>query len=207
MYIGGLLFYLIRSNVLQGGFIMINLYKKYFHNQRGASILKIDYNLTEEDYLNFNLYHAKNSKTVAKSLLIQRFLSPIIFLIAAFIFSWIDDVSLVGSLITFSIIGILWIVYYPKYFYRLIIRNSKKMFKEGKNDGLLGEHCMMLSDEGIVDANPNGETKVKWAGIKRFEEDDKYLYIYNSAVSAYIIPKRALTNVVDVQSYVKAKLI
>ena len=169
--------------------------------------MEIDYNLTEEDYLSFNVFHAKSSKTVAKSLVLQRFLSPIIFLIAGFMFAWIGDGSLIVSLIIFSIMGILWIVYYPKYFYGLITKNSRKMLKEGKNDGLLGDRCMILSDEGIVDSSSNGETKVKWAGIKKIEEDDNYFYIYNSAFTAYILPKQSLTNIVDARDYLKTKLL
>ena len=169
--------------------------------------MEIDYKLTEEDYLNFNLFHAKSSNTIAKSLALQRFLLPIIFLIAAFMFAWIGEGSLVGSLIIFSIMGILWIVYYPKYFYGFMTKNSKKMLEEGNNDGLLGDRCMILSDEGIVNSSSNGETKVKWAGIKKIEEYDNYFYIYNSAFTAYILQKQSLTNIVDARNYFKTKLL
>ena len=40
------------------------------------------------------------------------------------------------------------------------------MIKEGKNDGLLGEHHMILSEEGIIEFTVNGETKVNWARNK-----------------------------------------
>ncbi|WP_226668184.1 YcxB family protein [Metabacillus litoralis] len=66
--------------------------------------------------------------------------------------------------------------------------------KEGKNEGLLGDHVMLLSDEEIVDITSTGETKVKWVGIKSFKEDSSYFYLYNSSVSSYIIPKRNLPN-------------
>ncbi|MCZ2256932.1 YcxB family protein [Sporosarcina sp. G11-34] len=167
--------------------------------------MKIDYSLTEEDYLEFNLFHAKNSEAVSKSLMLQRFLSPIVFIIAAFTFSWVGDISLLASLIGFSFISILWIVYYPKYFYYLLMKNSKKLLKEGKNDGLIGERYMTLSEQGIIDVSSNGETKVNWAGIKSIQEDTNHYYLYNSAVSAYIIPKRALQNLEETRSYLKSK--
>jgi len=165
--------------------------------------LKIDYSLTEEDYLAFNLFHAKNSKAVSKSLMLQRFLSPIVFITAAFTFSWIGDVSLTASLIGFSFISILWIVYYPKYFYYLLTKNSKKMLQEGKNDGLLGDRYMTLSKEGITDVSSSGETKANWSGIKSIQEDDSRFYLYNSALSAYIIPKKSLQNVEETRDYLK----
>jgi len=154
--------------------------------------MEIKYNLTEEDYIHFNLFHIKNSKTAIRSLNIQRFIGPIIFIISAFVFSKIGDVPFLGLFITFLVMSILWIFLYPKYFYSHVIRHVKKMIKEGKNDGLLGEHKMMLTEEGIIDTTANGETKVNWSGIESYKEDNDYFYLYNSSVSAYILPKRKL---------------
>lgn len=156
--------------------------------------MKIYYELTEEDYLHFNLFHVKQSKAAIKSLNIQRFLMPVFVIIVAFIFSGIGDMPLVFPLIIFGLISILWIVFYPKYFYYLIMRQSKKMLKEGKNDGLLGEQQMTLSEDGIVYL-ANGESQVKWPGIKKVVEDSDFFYLYNSSISAYILPKRALLNI------------
>ena len=43
--------------------------------------MNINYNLTEEDYLNFNMFHVKNSKAVKRALNMQRFITPIIFIV------------------------------------------------------------------------------------------------------------------------------
>ena len=168
--------------------------------------MEINYHLTEEDYLNFNMFHIKNSKTAIRSLQMQRIIGPLIFLISSYVFSRIGDVPFVGLFITFSILSILWFIFYPKYFYNHVIRHVKKMIKEGKNDGLLGDHRMLITDEGIVDSTTNGETKVTWSGIKEFKEDENNLYLYNSSVSAYILPKRELNNVDDVKSLFKSKI-
>ena len=37
--------------------------------------MEINYNLTEEDYLNFNMFHVKNSKAVKRTLNMQRFIT------------------------------------------------------------------------------------------------------------------------------------
>ena len=168
--------------------------------------MEIKYNLTEEDYLNFNMYHIKNSKTGKKALNLQRFSSPIIFLIFSYVFSIISDIPLLISFSTFLVMGILWIIFYPKHYYRHIIRNTKKFIKEGKNDGLLGDHTMTMTDEGIVDISSNRETKVSWSGIDRFKEDNENLYLYNSSLSAYILPKRELDNAEEVKRFIKSKI-
>lgn len=174
---------------------------------KGDLILKIHYELTEEDYLHFNLFHVKQSKTAIKSLKIQRFITPVFFIIAAFIFSGIGDMPVVFPLIIFGLISIVWLIFYPKYFYSLVMRQSKKMLKEGKNDGLLGQQQMVLSEEGIVYLTSNGESQVKWTGIKKIVEDSDFFYLYNSSVSAYILPKRALSSVKEAEDYFSSKLV
>ena len=168
--------------------------------------MEIYYNLTEEDYINFNLYHIKNSKTGKRALVLQRFLTPLFFIIISYIYSLISDMSFLPLFITFLVTSILWVIFYPKYFYRLIARNAKKMMKEGKNDGLLGNHQLKLTEEGLVDTSSNKETKVTWSGITSFKEDDGYFLLYNSSVSAYILPKREIDHVDEVRQYVQSNL-
>ncbi|PAQ15594.1 YcxB family protein [Bacillus sp. FJAT-42315] len=168
--------------------------------------MEINYNLTEEDYLKFNMFHVKNSKAVKRVLNMQRFLTPILFIIVSFVLSKVGSVPFLGVFITFLVISILWIIFYPRYFYFYVIRNTKKMIKEGTNEGLLGEHHMVLSEEGIIDSTSNGETKVTWSGIKTISEDKHNIYLYNSSVSAYILPKREVDDVEEIKTYLKSKV-
>ncbi|WP_100333962.1 YcxB family protein [Bacillus alkalisoli] len=154
--------------------------------------MDIRYNLTEDDFLHFNLFHLQNSQTAKKSLMLQRFVSPLFFLGFSYVFSVILDVPFLAMFIPFFILSIVWILFYPKYFYSHVIRNVKKMIKEGKNEGLLGNHVFSLNEDGFSEETSSGETKVKWSGVNEFKEDDKFFYIYNSSVSAYILPKETL---------------
>lgn len=174
--------------------------------ERWGIPMEISYNLTEEDYLHFNMFHVKNSKVVKRALNIQRFFVPIIFIIASIVLSKLGDMPFFGLFITFLVVSILWVIFYPKYFYSYVIRNTKKMINEGKNDGLLGEHHMILSEEGIADSTSHGETKVNWSGIQTLSEDEHYIYLYNSSVSAYILPKRKLDDAWELMSYLKLKV-
>ncbi len=166
--------------------------------------MEINYKLTEEDYLKFNLFHIKNSKTAIKALNMQRFLPPIFFIILSYILSTVGNTSLPVILTASPILSILWIIFYPKYFYNYVIRNTKKMIREGKNDGLLGEHQLIMTKEGIEDSTTYGETKVSWSGLKNFEEDNYNFYLYNSSLSAYVIPKRELSNAEAMRNYLNS---
>lgn len=163
--------------------------------------MEINYILTEDDYLNFNLFHTKHSKVVKKSLLIQRLMGPVIFIAFSYLFSIFADLPFIGLFVTFSIISVLWYIFYPAYFYKLIIRNVKKAMNEGDNGGLLGKRQMILNEEGIIDVNSSSKTESNWQAIKDIKEDENNFFLYNSAVSAYIIPKRDLKQIDELRSY------
>lgn len=168
--------------------------------------MEIKYNLTEDDYVYFNMYHIKHSKTAMKMLNLQRYLTPVFFIIVSILLSQISEIPFLLSFSVFSVIGVLWFIYYPKYYEHFLVKQVKKMFHEGKNDGLLGEHFLILKEEGLVETTSNGETRADWASIENFKEDKDYFFLYNSSISAYIIPKRSIEKLDDVRNIIQANL-
>ena len=153
---------------------------------------EFSYELKEQQYVAFNLYHSKHSQTVKRSLAIQRFVVPIVYLMMPFVMGPIFDWSIWGLMIPFVMFAILWIVFFPPYFYWNIKRISRKMIREGKNEGLLGVHKLLIDSQGIREVTKNGEAQVHWSGIEKYGEDADNLYLYNSAMSALIVPKQAV---------------
>ncbi|NRD77664.1 YcxB family protein [Bacillus sp. BRMEA1] len=168
--------------------------------------MELTYLLSEEDYYHFNLFHLKHSKAVARILTLQRLIGPVIFLIFAFIFTKATNNSLFGVVVTFLVLSILWVIFYPKYFYATVKRRLKKAFSSGKNAGLIGKHHLLLTDDGLTEWTGVGEMKFKWSGIEECKEDSDYFYLYNSAVSALIIPKRDLPNPKEFRAYLLTKI-
>ncbi|MGK7378201.1 YcxB family protein [Planococcus sp. 1R117A] len=168
--------------------------------------MQIEFNLTEEDYLSFNLQHVKHSKTATRSLRLQQILVPVIYIFLAYIFSVIVNTPFLFFLIPFLIISMVWIIFYPKFFYSSVMRNVKKMLREGKAGGIIGKYTMTLSDEGIIQTSTTEEKKASWPAILSLQEDEERFYLYNSAMSAYIIPKRALKNSNETREWIQGRL-
>lgn len=169
--------------------------------------MEIEYDLTEQDVIAFNLYHVKHSKVGKSSLQWQRYISPLIFLLFAYLLSIFTDFPAGPLIVTFGLISVIWIIYYPKYFYFHIKRQVSKMLKKGKSDGLVGKHSMKMNKAGITDKTTVEETKVQWTGVHLLLEDAEYFYIYTGAVSAYIIPKRDVYSVEGLKTYVQKRII
>lgn len=168
--------------------------------------MEIQYNITEEAYLEFNVYHAKNSKTVMKSLTIQRVALPLIYLLMAVVLSFLLDMPFLFLFIPFLVIGILWAIFYPAYFYRHVRRTAKKMVREGKSDGMLGRRTMIFTEEGLREISSTGEKTQSWSGIEKVGEDDSNFYLFNSAMSAYIVSKQNIVDVEGVRSFLFSKI-
>lgn len=168
--------------------------------------MEINYDVTEEAFVEFNLFHAKNSKAIMKSMSIQRFLVPIMYLLIAVIFSSIMDIPVLFMVTPFLILSILWIILFPTYFNRQIKRTAKKMIREGKNEGILGKHTMIFTEQGLREIGPRGETSVSWAGIEKVQEDQSNIYLYNSGATAFIVPKKELDDIEGVRNFLHSKI-
>ena len=80
------------------------------------------------------------------------------------------------------------------------------MMREGKNESVIGPHTMIFTDKGLREISPKGEMSVSWSGIESFGEDPSGFYLYNSGMSALIIPKKELGNSKEVSDFLKDKI-
>jgi len=154
--------------------------------------LRIDYELTTDDLLDFNMYHANHSETVKKALTLQRLMGPVLFMIILVFLTILKVEPLLTFYLPFFIImSILWVIFYPKYFRKHIQRYSKKMLTEGKSKGITGKHTLTLTDNELIESNESRETKTKWASVQDIVRSDTLMIIYTSAMGGYIIPLRS----------------
>jgi hypothetical protein len=156
--------------------------------------MKIEFELTKEDYINFNLYHFCSSAAQKRSITIQRYILPLVVVAAPFITTGFSSLPSRDSLLFVTIFYAIWVAFYLKYYKWRLARWINKNLDKGKNKGILGEHSILFSDTEIVEVNDYNEMKTQWDGVEGVVETKDYIYIYNSAVTAYIIPIRAFVS-------------
>lgn len=165
--------------------------------------MEIKFKLREEDYINFNIDHAKKSASLKKNLMLQRVMGPIIFLAFPFLIKKQTEIPMWYWITIFSITSIVWFVFYPRYFNWRMKKSVRKMLKEGSNKNLFSERKIKILETGILETTSIGETNLKWDQIDKIEETDDYIYIYISSISAHIIPKRIFKNENEKQIFLK----
>ncbi len=153
--------------------------------------MRIDFTLTQEDYIAYNIHHIENSPSLKRALNIQRYGLALIFLIFPFIIAAMTSISLTLWLLVYGTIFVVWIRFYPKYYMNSTRKRIIRLIQEGNSASLLGDRSVILTDEAVEEISPQGESRVTWGSIERIDETDEYIYIYTSPVNAYLVPTRA----------------
>lgn len=155
--------------------------------------MEIRYTLTEQDFIDLNLHHIKTSKARKKNILIQRLIGPAVFLLGIFVGHRVTDIPQWYWSIFFVLAGTIWFFLYPRRIKKAIRSQILKMLKEGDNRGLLADQTLRIDEDGLNFSNEYSENKVKWSAFTRVDITDKHIFIFNSSVSAHIIPVSAFS--------------
>lgn len=146
--------------------------------------MKISYDLTKEDYMEFNMHHIFKTKSIRTTLFIERFVISIMFLLVPFLMKPKGNIP-------FAIIYVGWLVFFPKYFKGSIKRRLERMLNKEENKSLFGPQQLSITDVGIFEFDNLEKSKVTMKDVERVEVTENYTYIYISDMNAYIIPHRA----------------
>ncbi len=76
-----------------------------------------------------------------------------------------------------------------------------KFLREGKNQDLVGQRTMILSEDGIECRSQYSDSRVNVKMIEKIQQDEQYYFIYLTTISAYVIPKRIFKNADDKKEF------
>ena len=156
--------------------------------------MKIDYQLTKQDYIDFNMNYMSNSKTIKRLFIAQRYIVPIMFLVLPFVLIRVTNIPLGYWFKFFLVCSVIWIIFYPKYFKWTVSKRIIKMLDEGENVDMLGKRSLTLTEKGIVDCSTLSELNTDWRVIEKITQTQKHIFIFISSVSAYILPVHVFKN-------------
>ncbi len=151
--------------------------------------MRLQYTVSADDYLEFNVYHARHAPNYTRTLLSLSLLVPVII------------VSLTAMLMTFFTIPvylwgvaaagacIYWIATVQRRFDNIVKRHVRKL--TGKINEFVGEHCLELHEDGMVYAGNGERREIDYARVAKVVPDRGRLYVFLGALSAIIIPDSA----------------
>lgn len=175
--------------------------------------MKVSFELTRQDYIEYNLFYHLNSKESRKAMQKTRYLVPIVFLLLAYPITRLSALPFWWWATVLTIISVVMIIKYPKRFNKIIAKKAEQMLEERNSRGVLGSRTIEITETAIISAGQASETKIKWEAVERICETEYYLYLYTTFIQVCIIPKRAFESnakmdefIQTVKKYMKADL-
>jgi hypothetical protein len=158
-------------------------------------MFEFDYQLTKEDYVEFNQYHYKNSKSFMKDIMLLRVLFPILLLLFPVLMGKKLDMIYISI---FVLISTVWIIFLPKYLWKAINKKIIKMVEENKNGDLFTLKHTTINESGVYWKSEYSEGHYNWNSVIKINETDQFIYIYVSSVQAVVISKQLSSNGIDI---------
>lgn len=155
--------------------------------------MKINFEITKDDYIKFNLYHLENSKLHKNIFNIIRYIIPItlcipIYLIGTRVF---NQPSIYWIIVAMGFL-IIWILTYPKEYRKSITKRVDKFISQGDNSSIFGSKTLEIIDGAIVVKGDFISETISLEGIKDIRIYEDMILIYLSGFVAQIIPRRYL---------------
>jgi hypothetical protein len=156
-------------------------------------MVSLKFNLTEEEFYQFNYYTTWQSPD-RKGYRIRYFLR--IFLlyagVAAVYIITNHSSQLLIDFIIFGIIGLVYFLLIPYLVRKSIRRRARDVLAQPENKHVLEESEIIIDDKGIVDKDKVSETRYDWEAIVRKAETKDSYYLYTNSYHAIVIPKRTM---------------
>lgn len=170
--------------------------------------MKFIFELTEQDYLDFNMFTVKNYKFYKTKIKLFRVIFTIVPIGTGLVCWLFDGIKrsradfMVGLFVAMTLLSILFWLVFPKFFDILMLRNAKKiLFKEGKNN-ILGERTLFFEEDKIQTLTEYEESSIHYGAITQIKQSEKAIYLYTAPAMAMILPIRVFADEVEKQEFI-----
>lgn len=157
---------------------------------------------TLDDILAFNFYHFEHSPAARKRANIQRYGGAILLALVLLLTSSFLEFTPLAWLIGIGFI-IAWILLEPRFHRSELRKMAGSFLREGTNKGVTGKRTFTLQAESVTETTDASESRTRWDCVEQIVKTDDYIFIYTSAVTAYVIPRRAFDTEAEYDTFFK----
>jgi|GEM_PF-1285641 len=152
--------------------------------------MKINFILTEQDYLTHLLYSASKTPAILKKRKRNRFLLPVLYVAVGFFGMLNGKIVLFLCLVA---LALLWYSGFPNWEKNQYVKHYKKYIKNNLSDLSGKENVYDFRQDGIYASEDNSEPyKIAWSEIHGLYEIPDALYLGLNSGHTIILPKQAV---------------
>ncbi|AFM24024.1 YcxB family protein [Desulfomonile tiedjei] len=145
---------------------------------------------TEDDILAFNYYHFEHSPAARRDQYLMRYVIPITASVVLTLISGFYELVLWSTVFWLGVL-LVWILLFPKLYWWVLERQLRSFLREGQNRMMIGKRVFSLEADSVVETTESGQSKTKWNAVEKIVKNEDCIFIYNSSVTAYVVPRRA----------------
>jgi hypothetical protein len=153
--------------------------------------MTLTYSLSQDDYLNHQLFVASLSERVKMQRRRSRIMWSIGFLSLTWLFYLNDNHVLAYYFLAASIFYIFFFQYYSRWYYK---RHYKKFVNETYKNRFGKISNVIIDEEHIEDFDESGETKIPISQLENIYETTDYFFLKLKSGGHLIMPKKQIPN-------------
>ncbi|MEL6718386.1 MAG: YcxB family protein [Bacteroidota bacterium] len=159
--------------------------------------MTIEYQIHEEDFLNFQLFTASKSKSIQQ----KKRKGQLFITIGSLVFAgyFYANASLVLA-IYFATFAVVTLLFYPKYFKWRYKKHYQKYIREHYAKRFGETAILEIKSDVIYSKDKTGEGNIKITEIEKVDETNNYFFLKISSGFTLIIPKIAVQNVSELRT-------
>ncbi|MBM3493252.1 MAG: YcxB family protein [Armatimonadetes bacterium] len=161
---------------------------------------RIEFDLTLDDHLAYQMHFAERSPTVRRLRALWLVVYLVWFGVAACVFLVVDVPMLAAGL---AVLGLGYVPFYNRDWRRTARRRIKRMLAERGDPGT-GKVTVEIGDDGIRSELRGATAQYPWSRVLRIERGDGATYIFVSSVQAIMIPDRGFGSEAEREEFVGA---
>jgi len=162
--------------------------------------MKINFKISRDDYIAFNMAHVKSSRSTKSLIIAIRLLVPALLFFYALYIGKITDPLYMG---VFVIVSVPWAILSPRIIWINMVKQINKILDEGQVGDLFSQRSLDFNEDHILESTDQTTSTYMWSAIVDVRETERALYLYTNEVQAIILPKSEIKSMDKIKKLIK----
>ena len=150
--------------------------------------MELHYDITKQDYIDFNLNYFVNNAMIQRSILMTRIATAVLVVVGGTVLMyWVKGLSVL-SVAVYLALAALCFFGTPWYMKRKIVKNTERILRNANNKQLCGPKTLTLREDEFELSGENEDTVYQSEAVQRTATDAGHYYIFVDEFSAVIVP-------------------
>jgi hypothetical protein len=166
---------------------------------------RLEYDLTNDDYIAFNRHLARTSPTIQAQLVRAQRMGGFVTLGVGAALVWLLTRNLMITVIAVAAVTVTTWFMWSSLYRRTLDAQLKRMARTG-DLGRLGATVLTWDENGLTESAADSQAIVGWPRLQGVEETDQHLFLMLGDLEALVVPRRAGAEVAALAAAAQTKL-